>query len=152
MTDLVFTPLDEVGLSTLRSWFSDPELRHRFEYPTDTWFDYVSNRPNVRAWMIREDDLPVGQFQLDIETDQTGYIGFYVKPELRNQGYGKWMLRNFLARPEVGSLDRIVATADVDNLASQHCLVGAGFTLERGEPDEEGFLHYVYNVTKATAS
>src|SRR5512143_3616055 len=99
MIDLTFSLLDETGFSTLRSWFSDPELQRRFEYPTCTWFDYVTGESNIRAWIIQEDNLPVGHLQLDIDLDQMGYIGFYVKPELRNQGYGKRILRAFLARP-----------------------------------------------------
>ena len=148
MTDLTFTLLDEAGLSTLRSWFSDPELKRRFEYPTHIWFDYVSDSPNVYAWMIQEDDLPVGQLQLDINTDQTGYIGFCVKPELRNQGFGKRILRAFLARPEVSTLKRVVATAEVDNLASHRCVKAVGFVQEGSEPDEQGFLSFVYTTTK----
>ena len=146
MSDLTFALLDETGLSILRSWYSDPELQRRLEYPTQTWFDYVSGEPNVHAWMIQEDDLSVGHLQLDVGADQTGYIGFCVKPELRNQGYGKRILRAFLARSEVRTLNRIVAEAEVDNSASHSCLKAAGFAQEGNGPDEYGFLRFIYTT------
>jgi RimJ/RimL family protein N-acetyltransferase len=147
MAHLVFTLLDEAGFALLRTWFSDLELRRRFEYPTRLWFDYVCNEPNVHAWLIQDGDLTVGQLQLDIEAGQMGYIGFYVNPELRNQGYGKRILDAFLARPEANQLGKIVATAEVDNAASHRCLQAAGFIQYGNEPDEEGFLSFIYAYT-----
>lgn len=151
MTNLTFIPLDEAGFVMLRTWFSDLELQRRFEYPTRLWFDYVCNEPNVYAWLIQDGDVPIGQFQLDIGTERMGHVGFYVNPELRNQGYGKRILNAFLHRPEVSSLNKIVAEAEVDNVASHRCLQVAGFIQERSEPDEDGFVSFIY-VTTETSS
>lgn len=150
MTNLAFTPLDEAGFIMLRSWFSDPELRRRFEYPTRIWFDYVCNEPNVYGWLIQDGNFVVGHLQLDINTEQTGYIGFYVNPKLRNKGYGKRILDAFLERPEVSSLNKIVAEAEVNNVASHRCLQSAGFIQEVNEPNREGFLSFIYATTKKT--
>ena len=152
MADLLFKSLDEAGFSTLRSWFNDPELQRRFEYPTRIWFNYVCNEPKVYAWLIQEDTLPVGQLQLDIETDQIGYLGFYVKPELRNQGFGQRILRTFLAKSVVSSLKRIVATAEADNLASHYRLKAVGFIQDESKPDEDGFLRFVYTMGETAVS
>ncbi|MCB8981992.1 MAG: GNAT family N-acetyltransferase [Ardenticatenaceae bacterium] len=144
MEDLVFTPLNESGLSVIRSWFNDPELKHRIEYPTDIWFHFVSTEPNIYSWIIEEDDRPVGQLQLDVDDSQTGYIGIYVNPALRRQGYGKRILQSLFARPEVAPLNKIMAPAEIDNLASQACLKSVGFLQEESELEEDGFFSFVY--------
>ena len=147
MSTLEFIPLDEDGFSVLRSWFSDQELQKRLEYPTPLWFDYVCNEANVYAWLINEGDFPVGHLQVDIQTDGTAYIGFYVNPELRKQGYGRRILNALITRPEVSTVGKFIAMAEVDNLASQRCLQSAGFLLE-GPPDAEGFLSLVHAPQK----
>ena len=143
MPELLFVPLDEPGFSILTSWFADPELRRRFEFPTRVWFDYVRSEPNVYGWIVREDGDPVGLLQLDIHPERTGYIGFYVKPELRGQGYGRRILRALLARPEITGLRQIVATTEPDNLASQRCLLAVNFSQDGTAPDQDGFLRFV---------
>lgn len=145
MPELVFVPLDEPGFSVLTSWFADQELRRRIEVPTRVWFDYIRGQPDVYGLVVREDGDPVGQLQLDIHPERTGYIGFYVNPELRGQGYGRRILRAFLARPEAAGLRQIIATVEMDNLASQRCLLASNFILDGAGPDEEGFLHFVYS-------
>ena len=149
MEDLVFTPLNESGLSVIRSWFNDPELKHRIEYPTDIWFHFVSTEPNIYSWIIEEDDRPVGQLQLDVDDSQTGYIGIYVNPALRRQGYGKRILQSLFARPEVAPLNKIMAPAEIDNLASQACLKSVGFLQEESELEEDGFFSFVYMSANA---
>ena len=149
MGDLVFTPLNEMGLSVIRSWFNDPELKHRIEYPTDLWFHFVSTDPNVYSWIIEEDGRSVGQLQLDIDASQTGFIGIYVNPALRQQGYGKRILHSLFARPEIAPLNKIVAPAEIDNLASQACLKSVGFLQEESAPVEEGFFSFVYTFANA---
>jgi RimJ/RimL family protein N-acetyltransferase len=145
MPDLSFVPVDEPGLHLLQSWFEDDEFEQHYYRPTDTWLEYVCNKPGVHAWIIYEDGVPVGHLQLDTEADGTGYVGLVVKPELRSRGYGKRILRALLDRPEVRWLKRIVGTAEADNVASHRCLQATGFLQQGSEPDEEGFLTFVYN-------
>ena len=149
MGDLAFTPLDESGLSVIRSWFKDSELNHRIEYPTDMWFHFVSTDPNVYSWIIEEDGRPVGQLQLDVDDSQTGYIGIYVNPTLRKQGYGKRILQSLFARSEVAPLKKIVAPAEINNLASRACLKSVGFLQEESALDEDGFFSFVYTPANA---
>jgi len=150
-TALDFVPLDETGLYTLESWFDDTELGRRYASPTCVWLDYVRLQPGVYAWMIFESGIPVGHFQLDTQDNASGYIGFVVNPKLRNRGYGKRILRDFLVRPEIEHLETILGTAEVDNVASHRCLEAAGFQQQNSAPDEEGFLTFVYTKKRAAS-
>jgi RimJ/RimL family protein N-acetyltransferase len=151
MADLVFAPVDEAAYQVLASWFEDPELRQRYNRPTQPWLDYVRKQPGVHAWMILEDNQPVGLLQLDIDAANTGYIGYYVKPALRGQGYGRRLLQAFLARPEVQGLHRVIGSVAPDNAASIRCLLSAGFVPMGDLPDDEGQLGFVFNPGPAVA-
>ena len=142
MDALVFIHLNEWGYHVLESWFTDAELRRRYSRPTQTWFEYVLNEPRVYAWMILENGHPVGHLQLDCKQNGTGYFSFLVKPGLRNRGYGKRILRAFLALPQAAKLSCIKTEVEADNLASIRCLQAAGFFQETLEPDADGFLHF----------
>ncbi len=145
MKDLRFVPLDETGRHALEAWFdSDPTLRRYYARPTDDWFDYVRGQPGVSAWMIYDEDLAVGHLQLDIGRDATGYLGLAVNPQLRRRGYGRRILCSFLSRPEVTPLARLFATVHPRNVAGQRRVRAAGFVQQGDEPDEEGFLVFVY--------
>ena len=145
MSNLVFTPIDEQGLLIYQTWFNDAELSRRIEPPTRGWFDYVRYEPGYFAWMIYEDGIAVGQLQLDTYSNRTGSMALVVKPELRNRGYGTRILRAFLERAEVRQLNRIEATIEPDNIPALHCAKSVGFVQQSPEPDDEGFLDFVYN-------
>jgi RimJ/RimL family protein N-acetyltransferase len=144
MAELTFHQLDQSGLELYRAWFQDEELRRRIEPPTPRWFSYVCSTPGVTAWIVYEGSLPVGQLQLDTYDDGTGTFGIAVNPRLRNQGYGKRILKAFLMRPEVTRLTLLKAAVEPDNLASVRCLQHAGFIQDSAGPDHEGFLQYTY--------
>jgi RimJ/RimL family protein N-acetyltransferase len=145
-----FIPIDETGLKEYESWFGDSELRRRIEHPTTAWFRYVRNQPGVHAWMIHETEIPVGHIQLDVSADQAGSFSIVVKTQLRNRGYGRRILRAFLARPEVLSRERLEADVEHDNIPAQRCLRAAGLTQEGVNPDREGFLAFVYEPKHKT--
>jgi len=48
----------------------------------------------------------------------------------------------------VNLINKIVAEAEVDKVASQRCLQAVGFFQEGNEPDEEGFLSFIYATAK----
>ncbi len=144
MTDLAFIAIDESEMRTLESWFDDAELRRRYCRPSREWFDYVRNEPAVHAWMIHENEMPVGHFQLETISDGTGGIGLVVKPDLRNRGYGKRILRAFLARGEARRLERIVGKAEADNEACHRCVKAVGFAQQGHEADDEGYLTFAH--------
>jgi len=137
-----FIPLDEASYRTLLSWFDDPLLRRWYGPPTDTWLHYVHNEPGVYVWMVHENQTPIGHIQMDIHEDGVGYIGFIINPGLRNQGYGRRMISEFLGLPEISRTSRVIAEVEVENYASINCLLAVGFIVENPQPNEQGFISY----------
>ena len=144
MSELTFCLLDESGLRMYHTWFQDTELRRRIEPPTLQWFNYVSNTLGIYSWILYDGNTPVGQLQLDTYANNTGNVGLVVNPKLRNQGYGKKILKALLLRSEVTRLDQLEVTIEPDNLASLRCFQQTGFIQASVEPDNEGFLHLIY--------
>ncbi len=152
MAELSFRPLDESEMRMYATWFDDAELRRRIEAPTPQWFTYVTTIPGNYAWMVYDGETAVGHMQFGTSPDHEGYFDIVVNPALRNQGYCKKILRAFLERPELTGLDRVRATIEPDNLASLRCLQQAGFVQVSPEPDEEGFLHFTYDLAPSHRS
>ncbi|WP_201363025.1 GNAT family N-acetyltransferase [Dictyobacter formicarum] len=148
MSDLVFIPLDAEEHSRYQDWFHDPDLARRINYPDTVWFDYVSTSPHVYTWMIYADVGPVGVIQFEKDHTRASF-SIAVNPRLRGQGYGKRIMRAFLARPEVQAVACVHAGVEYDNQPSMRCLQSAGFTMLSPVPDEHGFIEFVYNVKKA---
>ncbi|MFN8420338.1 MAG: GNAT family N-acetyltransferase [Anaerolineae bacterium] len=141
--DLTFTRIAESELQLLRAWHTDPELQRRISYPTAAWFAYVNTTGNF-AWLIFANDIAVGYVQFGYEREASGSFAFAVNPSLRGQGYGKRILHALLQRPEVLGLNTLEGFVEPDNIASQRCLIAAGFRLVSETPDEEGMLKFVY--------
>lgn len=152
MSELTFRILDEVELPQLNTWYQDAELRHRIQPPTPLWFNYVTQTPGCYAWMVYDDHVAIGQIQLDTYANNTGSMSLAVNPKLRNQGHGKRILRSFLQRPEVTKLYRLEIGIQSDNIASLQCFRKSGFTQVSSEPDEQGFLHFIYNCASSEES
>lgn len=81
---LTFHTLGEPKLEVLRTWFTDPELARRISFPTIRWFDYVRPTPMVYAWLIYDEDIPIGQVQVDIDAANNAFAAPVVKREFRN--------------------------------------------------------------------
>jgi RimJ/RimL family protein N-acetyltransferase len=144
MTDLRFQRMDRDDLETFAAWFADAELRRRISESTEQWFQYVSSGDNNFAWLVYEAERAVGQVSLDTFAHQTGSIGLVVNPELRSQGFGKHILRSFLARAATAHLGEIAACIEADNTASLRCFQGCGFVACPPEPDSNGLIKHVY--------
>jgi RimJ/RimL family protein N-acetyltransferase len=145
MAELTFRLLDESGVRLYQTWFEDVELSRRIEAPTPQWVDYVTSTPGIYAWIVYDGDSAVGQVALDTDSDLKGYFSLVVKPALRNQGYGKRILRAFLQQPEVTQLKELEATIEPDNGAALRCCQHVGFVQVGSAPDEEGFLRFIYS-------
>jgi len=145
MVKLGFVPMDEAGLQILSSRFADSTLRRWVSPPSHHWLEYVQNELGVHAWMVYDHRIPIGHLQVDIQKNGMGYIGFVVNPELRRQGYGKRMLAEFLDRPEIVQVNRIIAEVESGNIASEGCLLSVGFTQDNSPPTTEGFLAFAIN-------
>src|SRR5581483_11773387 len=149
LDDLTFTPFDMTAYQTYRSWFIDPELRRRISEPDDVWFAAISTMPATSAWLVYEGETAIGQLQMDTE-QHSASIAYVVNPEMRGKGYGKRLLRFFLARPETQRIPLIEAFVELDNSASIHVLRSVGFIQQGEEPDEDGCLRFVYINEKPT--
>lgn len=67
-----------------------------------------------------------------------------VNPDFQGKGYGKWILRDLVARCEeiIGAkVDRIDAGIDEDNRASKRLFEGAGFEVYGGAGDGKFFYY-----------
>lgn len=122
MSELIFHRLDKAEMCLLSTWFEDVELRRRIQPPATEGFTYVSQTPGLYAWLVYDGSIAVGQLQLDTYSDDTGSLALVINPPLRHQGYGQRVLRAFLARPEVKSLQQLKATIAPDNAAALQCL------------------------------
>ncbi len=144
MEHLEFKPFTESHLSIYESWFVDSELSRRIEKPTRRWLNYILSDPRARSWVVFKDEELVGVVQVDEETNGYGSVCVVVKPPVRNQGYGRSILKWVLGNPELGYLVRFEGYVEPDNIAAQKCCEAAGFHLGYSDPDEEGFLKFVY--------
>jgi RimJ/RimL family protein N-acetyltransferase len=142
--DLTFRTIDPTTLRELRTWFADPELEHRVSYPTDQWFAYVTETPDVFAWMIFDGDMPVGMSQVDLAPESRAYFDFAVKPERRGQGYGWRILQQLVRQPELSTTTALLGYVEPDNTASRRCLLAAGYHNPSETPDADGMIEYIY--------
>ena len=142
--------IDKDGFEEYRSWFSDKDLRNWVQPPTDIWYEYVRSTPRVRDWLIYHDKAPVAHIQFERIGDGIGSVSLVVKPELRYRGFGRRVLQSFLLREEIQDLKSIDVEIEPDNEPAQHCVLAAGFTQRGEEPDEDGFLRFVYAFISAS--
>lgn len=145
---LKFIELSHNSLQILEEWYEDEEVLRRLggKLLLKQWFDYVQQNPNYFSWIVFENNEPVGNIDVEIEEDQTAYIGLLTNPSKRNQGYGKKMLKMLLEREELSQGAIIKAGIETDNMACIRCFQSVGFT-EDGL-DEDGFLSFIYHLNR----
>jgi GNAT superfamily N-acetyltransferase len=139
-------PMGQPDLPILQGWFEDKELRHRLGgmLPLQKYFDYVQSESNYFAWMAYDGDVPVGAAFIQIEPGEPQSCAFLVHPELRSQGYGRLILQQLMAQPEVGAVKKWEVGIEGDNITSQRCMAAVGFVPESGVEDEEGLVQYTF--------
>jgi RimJ/RimL family protein N-acetyltransferase len=142
--NLTFRIMGEQELAELRAWFNDPELNRRISYPTDEWFAYVTDTPNVFAWTVFDADTAVGMSQVDLADDSRAYFDFAVKPDLRGHGYGRYILSQLVDQPELSAVTMLLGYVEPDNLASRRCLSSAGYHNPNETPDADGLIEFIY--------
>ena len=144
MESLDFVPFSASHFQNYESWFADDELSSRIEKPTKKWLQYIQSDPRARAWAVFHDEALVGSVQVDEGTNGFGSVCVVVKPSIRNNGYGRSILREVLIRQELAHLLGFEGYVEPDNIPVQRCCEASGFHLSRLEPDEEGLLKYIY--------
>ncbi|UCH36448.1 MAG: GNAT family N-acetyltransferase [Armatimonadota bacterium] len=147
MNDLVFAPIDEAGWRAFESWWrGNAELQRSYTPPTEAYHAYLRTDANVFGRMVYEHGEPMALVQVDLEAEGTGHVALVVRPELWNRGHGRRVLGALVKQPELSRLKRIVANVHVNHSRSQRCFAGAGFVQQGTEPDEDGFLTFVYTM------
>ena len=124
----------------LQSWFADAELARWVDFPSRRWFDYTMGQPASYPCVAYEGEVPVGFVQYDTKPDGTASFLYYVRPDLRNRGYGRRILWAMLAAPELAGVDVVWCGVDPDNTASLHCLAAVGFTRVEPYPGDPSLL------------
>jgi RimJ/RimL family protein N-acetyltransferase len=140
---ITFRRIAQKDLATLRSWFADTDLAERLSYPDDTWFAHLRS-DDAACWVASDETGSIlAQLQVDRTDASTGDLAFAIRPDLRGKGYGKAVLRAFLAR--VGrNYVRLAAFIEPDNIASLACVRSCGFEVALS-PDEDGMLKATWN-------
>ncbi|BFH67614.1 MAG: GNAT family N-acetyltransferase [Paenibacillus dendritiformis] len=138
-------PLGRNHLPLLAAWFEDAEVQERMDgmLPLEDWFDYASANDMYYMWLAYQEEQPVGLIFIELD-GEAGYIGLITDPSLRNQGYGKAMVRELMNHPELQSVHTWVACIEADNKPCLACFKSLGYVTDEEEPDEDGFYNLVY--------
>lgn len=138
-----FTPIDKSDLFLLESWFQNPEIKRRLDgmLPLHKWLNWVSTSNEQRAYIVYEENNPVGLVHLETYSNETASISLLVNPNKWNHGYGRRILSTLEFYPEIATLKTIEAYIEVDNIRSIKCFKAAGFIEQTSEVTEEGFIY-----------
>ena len=90
--------------------------------------------PGTTYWYLTPDDKLIGKSNLrhylipKLE-DIGGHIGYVIRPSFRGMGYGRRLLALTLEKARKMSLDRVLVTADSDNIHSRKIIERNGGVL-----------------------
>lgn len=105
----------------------------------------MQSNPNRILILAKLNDRIIGYVDFEVHPNENlAWMGLAVKPELRGQGLGTRILKEFLLSPIAKQYPEIWAGIEPDNQASLRCFQDVGFTSKMTQPDEEGILDYVY--------
>ncbi len=138
-----FTPVDKSELFLLESWFQNPEIKRKLDgmLPLNKWLNWVRTSDEQRAYIVYEENTPVGLVHLETYSNATASISFLVNPNKWSRGYGRRILSTLKFNHEIADIKAIEAYIEVDNLRSIKCFKAAGFIEQTSEVTEEGFIH-----------
>ena len=154
MCALRFVQLDADLLPAIEPWFDDPEtirfLGGRDWIRRELQLVKTAQTPELRdrkvegreAWIAFEECAPVGFIGVERYDDGRAACVIVVDPSVRRKGIGRAILEDVWQRPEMSRVQQLDTGVEPDNVASQSCVIAAGFTLSP-TPDEEGMLHAV---------
>lgn len=82
------------------------------------WFKNQLINTHVKAYVVYENRLPIGQIRFDIQSDQA-YLNYSLAPEARGQGKGALLIREGVERLLIEtSVQQVIALVKEDNIAS----------------------------------
>jgi aminoglycoside 6'-N-acetyltransferase len=139
----VLRPATDDDLDLLVGWLADPEVYRWWEgrpLSRDEVADMYTGRrrPEVEAFVVEADGVPVGYLQCWQGTETSGGVDMFLVPEARGRGFGHDAARaasRFL-------LDRrgwteVTVDPMVDNIRAIRAFERAGFSSQREELDDE---------------
>jgi len=141
---LVFREVNMNHIPVVNSWYHDPDS-HYVEELTERFIKYVASNPNHYCWIIYQNNDPVGKVAYEI-VEQKAYIDILINPDFRRKGLGKKILEQVKNRPEISSIEQIVAGIKHTNISSINLFKSVGFDAEGNEIDSDGFIDYIYNI------
>ncbi len=135
----------------------DPQNRWLFEYKGEPFDDLVVKLqdwkqgkqlpegwvPCSTLYLIRDDGMILGKSSLRHELNDFlekigGHIGYIIRPDQRQKGYGTEMLKLTFEKAKELGLERILVTCDEDNIASAKIIERNGGVLkDRYQEDEK---------------
>lgn len=132
----------------LLRWANDPatrassfETHHISDEEHHAWFTKMMDDPERIAFILMEDDAPVGQCRIDIE-GESAEIDYSIAPDRRGMGYGKLIVALLLdeVHEHYPEISRLIAKVKPKNVASARCFTNNGF--------EEKYECYEYNLSE----
>ena len=131
---------DDVSIDELESDFTSFVTRlHERSFGKHLKPGYV---PESMFWLV-EDDRYIGQARIRHKLNDNllnigGHIGYYIRPSMRNKGYGTKILKLALPQAKELGIDRALLTCDETNIGSRKIIEKNGGVLENKVPNPEG--------------
>jgi predicted acetyltransferase len=99
--------------------------------------------PQTVFWVIDANGEAIGMVRVrhylnDKLREQGGHIGYYIRRDQRNKGYGKEVLHQALEQLRTIGESRALLTVDMDNIASIKVIEANGGVFESEGQDEDG--------------
>ncbi len=99
--------------------------------------------PQTVFWALDEEEIAIGVARVrhylnDKLREYGGHIGYYIRKDKRNKGYGKEILRQALAKLWEMGEKRALLSVDMDNIASIKVIQANGGVLESEEYGTDG--------------
>lgn len=138
--------VEEDDMDLLYRWANDPVVRNN-SFNTETisyenhvkWFRKMVKDPSVLQFILKDDDMPVGQIRLNI-VGENAEIGYSIGNEFRGKGYGHIILQLIAQEVQVNypEIKKLVARVKPENAVSNSLFKTEGYCLE--------YMSYTLNV------
>ena len=116
------------------AWVSD---RLRFDHPVST--PCPAERHGSPWWMVEDGQVLGGIALRHTFDDNTGHIGYGVRPSARRRGLASWALGEVLAEARAAlGVDRVLVPRHSDNTASARTIERCGGVLESIRDTDHG--------------
>lgn len=150
MEKLIFHDVTIEHIPIVNSWYRDVDSFH-VEKLTEEFINYVASNPDYRCWMIASDNEFVGKVDVEIEESKI-YLSIIIRPDHRRKGYGKQALQQVISKYMNTGIKQMIAGIFHTNEASKRLFLSVGFTPLSKDPDEDGFINFVFNYKGETSN